>query len=94
MSVNKASAQERRKTALPGAVIYLFMSAFEHNSKGAVANQILPAELKLPDSLHDQGNENRHYSFQMSLYKRKMPRDISLSARTTMSHVHTVKRLI
>lgn len=83
-----------QKRALLGAVIYLFMSAFEHNSKGAVANQILPAELKLPDSLHDQRNENKHYSFQMSLNKRKMPRDISLSTRTTISHVDTVKRLI
>lgn len=31
---------------------YLFMSAFEHNCKGAVANQVLPAELKFPDRLH------------------------------------------
>lgn len=33
-------------------VNYLFMSAFEHNCKGAVANQVLSAELKLPDRLH------------------------------------------
>lgn len=28
------------------------MSAFEHNSEGTVTNQVLPAELKLPDRLH------------------------------------------
>lgn len=28
------------------------MSAFEHNRKGAVTNQILPAELKLAYRLH------------------------------------------
>lgn len=32
--------------------IYLFMSAFEHNGEGTVANQVLPAELKPPDGLH------------------------------------------
>ena len=28
------------------------MSAFEHNSKGTVTNQVFPAELKLPNWLH------------------------------------------
>lgn len=67
MSVSKASVQGWQNMAPVGARIYLFMSAFEHNCKGAVTNQILPAELKLPDSLHDQRNENKHYSFKMRL---------------------------
>lgn len=32
--------------------MYLLVSALEHNGEGAVANQVLPAELKLPDGLH------------------------------------------
>lgn len=32
--------------------IYLFVSAFEHNGEGPMANQVLPAELKPPDRLH------------------------------------------
>lgn len=79
---------------LLGTMIYLFVSAFEHNCKGAVTNQIPPAELKLPDSLHDQRNENKHYRFKRSLYKTNMPHGISLSTRNTISHVDTVKRLI
>lgn len=56
-------------------MIYLFMSAFEHNCKGAVTNQILPAELKLPDWLHDQQKENKHCTFKnMSfLIKQRCP---------------------
>lgn len=30
------------------------MSAFEHNSKGTVTNQVFPVELKLPNRLHGQ----------------------------------------
>lgn len=33
-------------------VHYLFVPAFEHNSKGPMADQIFPAELKLPHRLH------------------------------------------
>lgn len=94
MSVNKPSMQAGQAMVLLGAPIYLFMSAFEHNCKGAVTNQILPAELKLPDSLHDQRNENKHYSFKMRLYKTTMPHGLSLSTPNTISHVDTVKRLI
>lgn len=50
----KQTKEGWRDVARRGAMIYLFMSAFEHNCKGAVTNQILPAELKLPDWLHDQ----------------------------------------
>ncbi len=28
------------------------MSAFEHNGKGSVTNQVFPVELKLPNRLH------------------------------------------
>lgn len=91
MSVNKPSMQGWQKMVLLGAMIYLFVSAFEHNRKGAVTNQILPAELKLPDSLHDQRKENKRYSFKMSLYTTNVPHDISLSTRNTISHF---KRLI
>lgn len=52
-------------------MIYLFMSAFEHNCKGAVTNQILPAELKLPDWLHDQQKENKHYTFKNMSFELK-----------------------
>lgn len=63
MSINKQTKEGWRDIARRGAMIYLFMSAFEHNCKGAVTNQILPAELKLPDWLHDQQKENKHYTF-------------------------------
>lgn len=59
MSVNKPGMRARRKALLLEAAIYLSVSALEHNSKGAVTNQIPPAELKLPDNLHDQRNENK-----------------------------------
>lgn len=94
MNVNKESMEGWQIMVPVGTRIYLFMSAFEHNCKGAVTNQILPAELKLPDSLHDQRNENKHYSFKMRIYKTNMPRDISLPTRNTISHVDTGKRLI
>lgn len=70
------------------AMIYLFMSAFEHNREGAVTNQILPAELKPPDRLHDQRQQNKHY-FQeyQPLNKTTMPHDISLSAGNSISRV-------
>lgn len=32
--------------------IYLFVSAFEHNGEGPMANQVLPAKLKPSDRLH------------------------------------------
>lgn len=38
---------------------YLFMSAFEHNSKGTMTNQVFPVELKLPDRLH--GHTRKSY---------------------------------
>lgn len=94
MRVNKQNMQGWQDGVLLEALIYLFMSAFEHNCKGAVTNQILPAELKIPDSLHDQRNKNKHYSFKMRLYKTTMPHGISLSTRNTISHVDPVKRLI
>lgn len=33
-------------------LLYLLVSSFEHNSKGAVTNQVFPVELKLPNRLH------------------------------------------
>lgn len=77
-------------------MIYLFMSAFEHNCEGAVTNQILPAELKPPDGLHDQRKQNKPYFQEYEpLNKTTMSHDISSSARNSISRLKkNVRRLI
>lgn len=42
----------RQYVIYPMFTNYLFMSAFEHNCEGTMTNQVLPAELKLPNRLH------------------------------------------